>query len=102
MDKFRGNEITTKDGVSHYLNGSLTVDNWKTMPCGRCGKTFDKNGHDSCLGELIGLMNACCGHGNDEEAYIQFLDGNCVRGKDAIKIQEILKKYSNENFDAES
>ena len=38
-------------------------------------------------------MNACCGHGDIEEAYIQFWDGSCIRGEDAKTIQNILKKY---------
>lgn len=60
-------------------------------PCSRCLKNPDENGHDACLGTLKGLMNACCGHGNDKSAYVQFLDGSCVRGKDAITIIKILK-----------
>lgn len=63
------------------------------MPCGNCGKRRTDEGHDACLGTLIGVMNACCGHGNEDEAYIQFLDGECVRGKDAKIILNMLKKY---------
>ena len=47
-----------------------------------------------CLGELIGIANACCGHGNVNKAYVQFLDGTSINGKDAIAIQDILKKHS--------
>ena len=59
-----------------------------------CGKTSE--GHDDCLGTLIGLMNACCGHGHgdDDVAYVQFIDGTTVHGDDARTIQAILKKKS--------
>lgn len=62
--------------------------------CGNCNKPDTKEGHDPCLGTLIGLRNACCGHGETDEAYVQFIDGKCVRGKDALNIVEILKKVS--------
>jgi hypothetical protein len=29
-----------------------------------------ENGHDPCIGELSGVMNACCGHGETDMAYI--------------------------------
>lgn len=60
--------------------------------CENCGIEETKEGHDGCLGELIGITNACCGHGNEKMAYVQFLDGTGVYGKDAIEIQKILKR----------
>lgn len=60
--------------------------------CPRCFECPTKEGHDSCLGTLMRLMNACCGHGDDAGAYVQFLDGSCVRNRDAITIINILKK----------
>lgn len=65
--------------------------------CEHCKLTYGKEGHDACLGTLIGVMNACCGHGNDEDAYVQFLDGESVYGKDAVTIQRILKKQQEGN-----
>lgn len=41
-------------------------------PCGHCGKPRTKEGHDACLGTLHGVMNACCGHGESRNAYIQY------------------------------
>jgi len=32
-------------------------------------------------------MNACCGHGNDRQAYVQFWGGDYVEGADAIALQ---------------
>ena len=42
-------------------------------------------------------MNACCGHGNGREAYVQFLDGFSLSGEDAIVILKVLKKYKKES-----
>jgi hypothetical protein len=54
---------------------------------------------DPCLGMLNGVMNACCGHNNINQAYVQFLDGSTVRGEDAVIIQYILKHNSNDNLE---
>lgn len=70
------------------------LDEYEKIPCKYCGKYRTYEGHDGCLGELIGIANACCGHGNVNKAYVQFLDGTSVNGKDAMTIQNILKKHS--------
>jgi len=89
----RGHDIVFKDGKWIFKDTGLSVKNtYKEIPCGCCGKNSTIDGHDNCLGTLIGVMNACCGHGG--EAYVQFLDGTCIRGSDAIIIIDVLKKYS--------
>lgn len=59
-----------------------------------------KESHDGCLGTLQGIMNACCGHGQINQSYVQFLDGSCIHGEDAMTILNILKKQNvlNEEF----
>ena len=53
------------------------------------GKEYEV--YDGCIGELQGdIMNACCGHGNDDVAYIQYWSGKELRGKSAIKEQKRL------------
>lgn len=37
------------------------------------------------------VMNACCGHGLDRQAYVQFWDGGDVRGSEAIKFMEAMR-----------
>jgi hypothetical protein len=69
-----------------------TISTHKSRPCGKCSEYETIEGHDACLGALPGLMNACCGHGSNG-VYIQFLDGVCIRGKDAEIIINVLKKY---------
>lgn len=70
------------------------LDSYEKLPCKYCGKYKTYEGHDGCLKELIGIANACCGHGNINKAYVQFLDGVSIDGEDAIAIQDILKKHS--------
>lgn len=72
----RGHEIEEIDGQFYYVdNGEPTVTTWKDRPCGHCGKHNSPQGHDACLGTLPGVMNACCGHGDANQAYIQFENG---------------------------
>jgi len=61
--------------------------------CAKCGKPTTKDGHDGCLGTLPEdvVMNACCGHGNDRQAYIQYWDKSDVRGKPARSEQHRLR-----------
>jgi len=39
-------------------------------------------------------MNACCGHGQTNEAYVQFWDRLCIRGSDGLSVLRHLKQYS--------
>lgn len=62
--------------------------------CVKCGLLPTPEGHDGCLGTLDEsvVMNACCGHGDNQIAYVQFWGGKCVRGDEAIKLQSELLK----------
>lgn len=92
--KYRGHEIEYVNGKWIYSDTKESVElTHQTRTCGYCGKYYTKEGHDGCLGALPGLMNACCGHGQENEAYVQFLDKSVIRGKDAIIILNILKEY---------
>jgi hypothetical protein len=88
---YRGHKIELYNGKWVYSDNKQPVDTFKRL-CGYCGNKKTIEGHDGCLGTLKGLMNACCGHGNIKETYVQFLDGHTVRGKDAKIIIDILKK----------
>lgn len=89
-----GHQIECKNGKCFYVDtGELTSTTYKDRPCGHCGKFPTKEGHDACLGTLPGLMNACCGHGQLSESYVQFMDGIVINGEDATTIIEILKKH---------
>lgn len=58
--------------------------------CIECKKPPSPEGHDGCLGTLPGkdIMNACCGHGLDKQAYIQFWGGLIIRGDEAVNEQQ--------------
>ena len=64
--------------------------------CEKCNLMPTQEGHDGCLGTLNDsiVMNACCGHGDDSQAYIQYWDSCCVRGDTAIAEINKLKVES--------
>ncbi len=67
--------------------------------CARCKKDPTKEGHDGCLGTLPHpVMNACCGHGNDRGAYIQYWDGNRITGNEAVAEQNRLLAIQTSNL----
>ncbi len=68
-----------------------TEGTWFDRPCGHCGLHNTPEGHDGCLGTLPGVMNACCGHGSVDEAYIQPCTGSTVRGSDALALVKALR-----------
>ncbi len=88
---YRGHSIQFLDGVWVYSDTKESVASFKDRPCGLCGLGNTVEGHDGCLGELKGLMNACCGHGNINEAYIQMVDGSCIRKEDAHSAIKALR-----------
>lgn len=61
--------------------------------CIKCGKPPTPEGHDGCLGTLPAVMNACCGHGRDDIAYVQYLDGSIAHGEEALIQIEKLKEF---------
>ena len=83
----RGNAITEIDGIWYYLDTKKpTVGGLSERPCGRCGKLRTAEGHDACLGTLPGIINACCGHGDPDAAYLQLQDGSIVVGEKMVEV----------------
>lgn len=81
----RGHEIEFIQNQWVYSDtGEPTALTHKSRPCGRCGKHSTPEGHDACLGKLPGVSNACCGHGSDREAYVQFDTGARLSGSAAV------------------
>ena len=87
----RGHKIEQLNGVWVYTDTKQPTAH-NERDCGFCGMKNTKEGHDGCLGSLPGLMNACCGHGKINFAYVQFMDGRTINKQDAIEIIEILKR----------
>lgn len=86
----RGYPIYYKYGQWFYKD-TRTKTVGDIRPCGHCGLENTKEGHDGCLGTLPDVMNACCGHGVENAAYIQFDMNNVIRGSEAIKFINKLK-----------
>ncbi len=73
LDRYRGHTIIkTRDGQWIYEEDEILVSSDKDRACGHCGKSNTPEGHDACLGIIPGAINACCGHGSPEEAYVQY------------------------------
>ena len=83
--KWRGHKIIYEGGVWIYADSGTLVSDNPDRPCGHCKMENREDDCDPCLGELQGVSNACCGHGEVSDSYIQFENGVTVRGftKDA-------------------
>lgn len=83
-DMLRGHLIyLDKGGAWRFCDtDELTVETWHKRPCGVCGEYGNSNDGlpDPCLGQLLGVSSACCGHGNPDESWICFEGGVVVRG----------------------
>ena len=80
----RGHKIEHTEGRWVFSDTrEPTVETHEARPCGNCGRHETPEGHDACLGTLPGVMNACCGHGDEFDRYIQFQTGKILRGKEA-------------------
>lgn len=97
-NKFRGYEIKESNGAYIFVDtGESVSETWRNRPCGKCGQHNTPEGHDACLGTILGpVINACCGHGDDSCAYIQFNDGTSIRGnavfKHLLRLRGIMTK----------
>ena len=62
------------------------------MHCAHCGLTCGPSDDDPCIGHLPGeIMNACCGHGEPKDAYIQFSPTSDIRGVAAFDLMKKMK-----------
>lgn len=79
MSSWRGHVIDDRDGIWYYAGTSIRVADQPNIKCGHCNKKNRLDFCDSCLGKLSKVMNACCGHGNREDSYVQFDNGIILR-----------------------
>jgi hypothetical protein len=81
----RGHEIEeAQPDVWVYSDTGDRVSDDPGRDCGACGLAQTEEGHDPCLGTLPGVMNACCGHGEPDAAYVQIGPDEIIRGADAL------------------
>lgn len=92
--RYNGHEILRRGGSWFYADIDEPVAAVPRRTCGHCGRSSTAEGHDGCLGTLPGVMNACCGHGVEREAYVRFIGGESVHGSDATLAQWSMPKSS--------
>ena len=83
-DTYKGHEIIKVQNVFTYKDNGVKVSDDIWRPCGFCGLKSTVDDHDGCIGTLENVMNACCGHGVVEDAYVQLSIDETIRGQDAL------------------
>ena len=73
---------TQRGYETEYIDGKWIYSDDKTLisierPCKLCGEMPTSEGYDACLGYLLNVKSACCGHGIEEGYYLDEL--NCAR-----------------------
>jgi hypothetical protein len=84
-DRWLVSALTTPEGGTHKDLGKYTKQlqgraGYCLNKCDRCGLPPTKKGHDPCLADLPGVINACCGHGY-AYAYAILSNGFCLTGR---------------------
>lgn len=88
----RGHRMAFLGGEWLYEDTLRPVASEPDRPCGACSLPNTPEGHDGCLGELPGVVNACCGHGTTREAYVTFTEGAVLRGEAAVAAMRRLRE----------
>jgi len=75
------------------------LDGYKKKFCEHCKMKRTEDGHDACIGTLKNVMNACCGHGENNAAYVQFNHKNYKKEPNKRLLQgekalEYIKQHS--------
>lgn len=81
----------TGSGPRKYPSRGLGPGRTSPLDCAHCGLSCGPSGEDPCIENLPGAMNACCGHGDPEEAYIQFSPTHRIGGQEAWDRQQAMK-----------
>lgn len=70
--RWRGHAISYLGDAWVYDDTGRPVAEDPDRPCGHCGMANTPEGYDGCIGEIPGATNACCGHGDPGDAYVQY------------------------------
>jgi hypothetical protein len=76
--KFRGHSIHFDEDSQEWRYadnnpvGEVPWSGRKGRSCEECGLSTTPEGYDGCLGKLPNVSFACCGHGVEADAYIQY------------------------------
>ena len=80
----KGHKLVWDSKTNTYsFPGGIEVD-VRSVHCRSCGRQETDDGHDACLADLPGVVNACCGHGT-KKGYIMLEGGTTIRGNFEIK-----------------
>jgi hypothetical protein len=90
--EYRGRKIELRKKEWFYSGTDILVSNDIFCRCGHCGLDSTKEDHDGCIGELKNVINACCGHGISNDAYVQLSSGVRLGGAKAIEFIKINKQ----------
>jgi len=80
----RGHEIRFDEDLNEWVYADDLSSISEDRTCARCGMPPTKDGHDDCIANLPGVVEACCGHGTSEP-YVMFRGGETIRGEVATK-----------------
>ena len=78
-------------GSRKYPNRGMSPGRSSPVDCAHCGLSCSPSGDDPCIENLPNVMNACCGHGKPEDAYVQFSPTHWVGGTEALAIMQGMK-----------
>lgn len=94
MQSYRGYKIYWagedeffRDIWKYADNNEVVEYSYNKRPCGYCGRHNTENDHDACIANLPGVRNACCGHGEIKDCYVQFDIDNAIYGQEAYDWQ---------------
>jgi hypothetical protein len=90
--KHRGHAIEFTNSIWIYCDTKKPVSESIERCCGVCNCPQTDKGHDPCIGTLKHVMNACCGHGERQEAYVQFSSRLSLSGFLAVIFITIFKR----------
>lgn len=65
----RGHKIISYNYHDWFYADDGTTANVE-RPCKRCGRIPTLEGYDACLGQIEGVVSACCGHGVEDGYYM--------------------------------
>ena len=75
-----GHPVWSKDGEDWFYEDGSTYVESNPKPCMKCKKLPTKDGHDPCIANMVGVTDACCGHGVTK-GYLKFREGNTIETK---------------------
>ena len=86
--------VVSERKIDHSPDLISDGQNGKCAKCGMLSILDSEKGnehevYDGCIGKISGdVMNACCGHGDNNMAYIQYWNGDRISGDRAVLEQK--------------